>query len=74
MGKMMSILEKYKFVEKDTSTTDEEVSSFATSEEAVEVTPEIETEETIKVQEIIEEPPTMPNPISEEDIKKSSYL
>ncbi|QEH70279.1 hypothetical protein QTL86_01320 [Cellulosilyticum sp. ST5] len=72
MGKMMSILEKYKFVEKDTSTTDEEVSSFATSEEAVEVTPEIETEETIKVQEIIEEPPTMPNPISEEDIKKAA--
>ncbi len=69
MGKMMSILEKYKFVEKETSIASEEVSSSATSEEAIQVTPEIETKEAIKIQEIIEEPPTMSNPISAEDIK-----
>lgn len=71
MGKMMSILEKYKFVEKETSIASEEVSSSATSEEAIQVTPEIETKETIKIQEIIEEPPTMSNPISAEDIKNA---
>ena len=67
----MSILEKYKFVEKETSIASEEVSSSATSEEAIQVTPEIETKETIKIQEIIEEPPTMSNPISAEDIKNA---
>ena len=71
MGKMMSILEKYKFVEKDTSTTPEEASSYSSPEETVEVMPEIETVETNQAQEIIEEPPTMPNPISEEPIKKT---
>lgn len=71
MGKMMSILEKYKFVEKETSIASEEVSSSATSEEAIQVTPEIETKEAIKIQEIIEEPPTMSNPISAEDIKNA---
>ena len=72
MGKMMSILEKYKFVEKDTSAPIEEASSYSSSDESVETTTPIQTIEENKVEEIIEEPLTMPNPISEETPKTTN--
>lgn len=72
MGKMMSILEKYKFVEKETSLINDEISSSSTSEEALEIISETEDTATIKIQELTEEPPTMSNPIFTEDLQTAT--
>lgn len=68
----MSILEKYKFVEKETSLINDEISSSSTSEEALEIISETEDTATIKIQELTEEPPTMSNPIFTEDLQTAT--
>lgn len=73
MGKMMSILEKYKFVEKEASLVNEEISPSCTSEEELELLPETEDNSTTKIQELIEEPPTMQNPVFTENTQATTH-